>query len=316
MKQIPFFDESNVFQDISQNVHEVKKEKLNPIKSDEPLIQAIMENTRRFNEICEIVKKAITESFYKVSSIMDELAESIARFQDRYKKIFDSISFPPFDEKWLQASRYAYEKWGEYGWTAIRWAPVKSFLVVPASQSEANAKALSYCNSKHMEILFSDLLETHGLKRADLVEAIENFRSRRYKSCACILFSLIDGILIRSMKKGKGKQRFSGKKAAEKLNANIENANEISGKVFHLLSWTSVFAALKVFFEPDNDFKTQPSVLGRNWLDHGMLHRQVKRMDCIQLFLLVDNLLEMKEMLRRTSDARMKNKALGTKSVE
>ena len=39
----------------------------------------------------------------------------------------------------------------------------------------------------------------------------------------------------------------------------------------------------------------QPIVLGRNWLDHGMLHREVKKMDCIQLFLLLSNWLKVKE---------------------
>ena len=180
-----------------------------------------------------------------------------------------------------------------------------SFFTVPSSRADANAKALSYCGNKQIEILFSDLLDTKGIKKADLTEAIDDFRSKKYKSCASILFSLVDGILIRSMEKGKKRQRPSGKTAAVLLNGKIENADEIKDMIFHLLSWAGVFAALKVFFEPGDDFKRQPSVLGRNWLDHGMLHRPVKRMDCIQLFLLLDNLTDMKDMLRRISTSCM-----------
>lgn len=293
--------ESNAMLEAAQHAHELA-EAINPLQYVNPLAQALEEYTRRCHEISDIICSGISESLQKTQSFFNELGESIARIQERYRRIVDNISIPSFDEEWLQKRRDSYEKWGAYGWTVISWAPMKSFFAVPATRKEANAKALFYCTDKHMESLFSELLETKGIKKTDLTEAIDNFRSKRYKSCACILFSLIDGILIRSMKKGE-KRRPSGKGAAEILNDKIENAEEIKGMIFHLLSWAGVFAALKAFFESGNDFKQQPGLLGRNWLDHGMLHRPVKRMDCIQLFLLLDNLSDMKTMLRRISGA-------------
>ena len=299
MSYRPF--EDSVFQEVTQNVHELAEAILKPMKSMESLTRTFEEYTHRYEEISDIVNRAMPESIRKALSFFDELGESIARVQEQYRRIFDSISIPSFDEQWLQKRRDSYEKWGEYGWTVIGWAPMKSFFTVPSSRADANATALSYCSDKQIESLFSDLLDKNGIKKTDLREAIDDFRSKRYKSCASVLFSIIDEILIRSMEKGKKKQRPSGKIAAEIINTKIENAVEVKGMIFHLLSWAGVFAALKVFFEPGTDFKQQPSVLGRNWLDHGMLHRLVKRMDCIQLFLLLENLIDMKDMLRRIS---------------
>ena len=50
-------------------------------------------------------------------------------------------------------------------------------------------------------------------------------------------------------------------------------------------------------FEKGNDFRKQPEVLNRNFLDHGMLTRKVTRKDCVQLFLLYYNILELLDMI-------------------
>ena len=49
---------------------------------------------------------------------------------------------------------------------------------------------------------------------------------------------------------------------------------------------------MKTFFDHGNDFKIQPEVINRNFVTHGMLHRNVSRRDCIMLFLLLYNFTE------------------------
>jgi len=77
--------------------------------------------------------------------------------------------------------------------------------------------------------------------------------------------------------------------------------------VFHFLTWLGILSAINAFFAKGDDFKLQPIVLGRNWLDHGMLHREVKKMDCIQLFLLLSNWLKVKEAFGKNADRNEKN---------
>ena len=280
-----------------QNVQAIQ-ETIEVQKIMNPLIESYEGYVLLYDRINEIVNVSIPEAILKAMAPLNELSESIARIQAQLNSIFDSVRIPSFDDEWLQERRASYEKWGEYGWTTITWAEMKFFYTVPDTQAEADAKALSCCDDEHMERLFVKLLENTEIDRNDLVEAIDDYRSKRYKSCACILFSLVDGILICSMEKNK-ERRPHGYIAARRLNEKIKKAEEIQGMVFHLLSWAGVLTAIHSFFMDGNDFKKQPTVLGRNWLAHGMLHRPVDRMDCIQLFLLLDNLFRTKEMLHK-----------------
>ncbi len=45
------------------------------------------------------------------------------------------------------------------------------------------------------------------------------------------------------------------------------------------------------------DFKRQPDIVNRNFIDHGMLHRNVTKRDRIQIFLLYYNLLEILDIV-------------------
>lgn len=263
-----------------------------------PLIENFEGCSVLCERICEIVNVDISDAIQKAMAPLNELSESIAKIQMRIQSAFVGINIPSFDEKWFQERRASYEKWGEYGWTSITWAKLKFFFTVPDTQAEADAKALSCCDEEQMEILFADLLAKSEIDKSDLTEAIDDYRSMHYKSCVCILFPLVDSILIRSMEKNK-KRRPHGYIAAKKLNERIKDAEEIQGMVFHLLAWAGILAAINSFFKDGDDFKEQPTVLGRNWLAHGMLNRPVTRKDCIQLFLLLDNLFRMKGMLHR-----------------
>lgn len=266
------------------------------------IVNPLIDNFEGCSLLCdrinEIVNVAIPEAIQKAMAPLNELSESIAKIQAQFQSVFVDIHIPSFDEEWLQERRVSYEKWGEYGWTSITWAKLKFFYTVPDTQAEADAKALSCCDEEQIEGLLTELLEKTETDKSDLTEAIDDYRSKHYKSCVCILFSLIDGILIRSMKKDK-KRRPHGYIAAKKLNERIKDAEEFKGMVFHLLAWAGVLAAINSFFKDGDDFKEQPTVLGRNWLAHGMLNRPVTRKDCIQLFLLLDNLFRIKEMLRK-----------------
>ena len=100
--------ENNAFQDAVQNIHEVTDVLLRPIKSIEPLTQTLEECIRRCEEISDIVNRAIPESLRKALSFFDELGESIARVQEKYSKIFDSISIPSFDDiRGYQSKQYS-----------------------------------------------------------------------------------------------------------------------------------------------------------------------------------------------------------------
>jgi len=67
--------------------------------------------------------------------------------------------------------------------------------------------------------------------------------------------------------------------------------------LFIAMFYTNLFACLKKVFESGKDFKNQPDVINRNFLDHGMMTNKVRKKDCIQLFLLYYNMLELLDMI-------------------
>jgi len=115
-----------------------------------------------------------------------------------------------------------------------------------------------------------------------------------------ILFSLIDAKLIRMQTeedKGNKRYRDCGKKAVKNIEKRLEQECDINNTFFLMLSYKNLFACLLTFFDDGNDFKEQPALANRNFIDHGMLTKNVRKRDCIQLFLLYYNFLEFFEII-------------------
>ena len=169
---------------------------------------------------------------------------------------------------------------------------------MPANKKDADIMALKQCPNKIMEQIFEVLLENKRTKKTDFREAVFDYRHKQYKSCAFILFALIDAILIRLQKKSTldGKRRNVGLSAVRdaKKRTEIDVNTEV---LYTALFCTSLFACLQKVFESGNDFRKQPEVINRNFLDHGMLTRKVTKKDCMQLFLLYYNMLKLLELI-------------------
>lgn len=79
-----------------------------------------------------------------------------------------------------------------------------------------------------------------------------------------------------------------GAKAARE----IEENHQENQALYELLNYVNLFACLKTVFAHANDFRREPSVINRNFVDHGMTNRNVRKRDCIQLFLLLNNFVD------------------------
>ena len=189
------------------------------------------------------------------------------------------------------------EKWGRWGWTSIPMAKITLFHSVPEAKKDADKIALKYFNKNGMKDLFKRLTE-QKVKRKDLNEAIFCYNYRQYKACSLLLFGLIDAKLIRVQKLPEGKDKKVGLSAvwwAKKRTKKYEEKKFL----YRMLRYVGVFEALTIFFEDTKNFKIESMVLNRNYIDHGMNRKNVRKKDCIQLFLLLYNLcivLEYKEI--------------------
>lgn len=247
--------------------------------------------------------KIATEPLFKTANL---LANIIGNFNAQIKPIFSSITIPQVSEERKEELRVSYEAWGKFGWTIPPMAEITVFNEVPATLHEANEYMAPYCTKATMVEFFEILYEMPNLskkEKKDLREAEFNFEHRNYKSCAMLVFSLLDAKLIRMQRKEdinqRTKRRDSGAQAAKHIKERIESEHDINKKFFLLLSYTNLFACIEEFFAQGNDFKKQPELANRNFIDHGMLHKNVRRRDCVQIFLLYYNFMEFFDILEK-----------------
>lgn len=238
----------------------------------------------------------IKAAFEPISNISATISDSLTEWAKRFEDVLSDIHIPTFSEEKKLELRKSFQQWGEYGWTCIPHATLSYYNKSPVSPKSANKAALALCGTKEMEGLFTRLRKTKGIKKSDIEEAIFDFQHKQYKSC-----SMIDSKLIRFQRdedrNHKTKRRYSGKKAAEKLQKHIKDEQNIEQKFFQLLVFENLFVCIQKVFEDGDDFKNQPSVINRNYIDHGMLTRSVVRKDCVQLFLLFYNLIELLDII-------------------
>lgn len=235
-----------------------------------------------------------------VLEMSQRLSESIRNMLPDYSSMFASITenlaniaktltIPELSEEAKERLRASYEAWGKFAWTLPPDAPIRMFRQAPESLKDANESMRKYIGEKSISECFTHMREMN-IRKDDLEEAIADFNDKRYKSCAMILFGLIEGKLIRLQGRSDTWRKVGDKAAEEfykKMSAKISDEN---GPFFYLLRVINVFSALQVIFANGDNFKKQPQILNRNFVDHGMLHRRVGRRDTVQLFYILYNL--------------------------
>ncbi len=183
----------------------------------------------RWDKISESVTAAYTNMCNVVSAFaqysdtwferIQQSIEVVYQIGNRLSEILQTIYIPELSEERKEQLRVSHETWGKYGWTQPPSAPDTFLDRPPTGRKDANAKALAYCKNSDMEELFSALLDLPHVKKSDVNEAMFAFRNRQYKSCALILFTLIDARLIRLQRnedrRKKDNYREVGKGAAK-----------------------------------------------------------------------------------------------------
>ncbi len=255
----------------------------------------------------KVISVANSYSSEILHSISETLINNIkplfdtVRISFDYSSIFNNISKTLFDlaksfkiatlsENEKEQLIEAYKKWGETGWTLPPQADISLFSTPPQDINVANELFKSYTTKKDMSDLFAMILDLKHINKSDIIEAIECFNKRHYKACAMILFSLIDGRLIRLQGRAKaGEMRAVGKGAVKRNFGELESQTMNLDDFYNYLNRVNLIGALSKVFEFGDNFKVQPEVINRNFIDHGMMHKKVTRRDCCLLFLLLYN---------------------------
>ena len=98
-----------------------------------------------------------------------------------------------------------------------------------------------------MEEFWKAFDSVEKIKRSDFEEAIKDFDNRCYKSCAMMLYSLIDGRLIRLQ--GGPKTEKENLESAKKTKRLKESLLDIVGLLLSIESITSIMKFMKMILK-------------------------------------------------------------------
>ena len=234
---------------------------------------------RQTIEAIESVTRAVSEY---TASTLSQLAETAAALVNAVA----NFKLPTLTDEEAEQLVESNRVWGQYGWTYMPSMPIAMFDTPPADFAEANKLAMKYCIASEMEKVFADLRKWK-LNHKDLDSAIFCYQNRQYKACALLLCGLIDSKVIRVRSDEK---RPTGERAVKAIKENYDGSGE---KILAEAMFTyNLLSYLEVLFAKAHGFKNEPDTLNRHYIGHGMNRRTVRKRDCIQLFLALNNLMQ------------------------
>lgn len=268
--------------EINKSLIEIKTE-LERIKNTE---------AGNLDELRSSILTTLSEYDSEFHHALIELQASLKALEESFSTT--SSQFPVFTEEEIVEIKDSYAKWGQYGWTpAGRICPNQMYMP-PQNQIQADETMLKFCPDTEIKGLFENILDHQFAMQNDVHEAIFAYENKQYKSCALVLFSLIDGLLISFQRKegslAKTTRRPTGIKAFNNL-FNHFNSDEMNTDLISHFVYQSISSCLNKFFANGNDFIEEPDNINRNYVAHGMNKRAVEKTDCIKLFYLYHYIL-------------------------
>ncbi|MBQ6959386.1 MAG: hypothetical protein IJP78_00250 [Clostridia bacterium] len=227
------------------------------------------------------IKNSLTSIFNVASELYSEYEIKLSETLKKFEELIHHYDPNAHDDDFIA--------WANWGWSVIGSAPVSFHLSVPKTKERADSLAMEFFRTnEQINAMFDETKKYDNCKLTDYQEAIDNFKTENYKSCALMLFSLIDGLLINIMVTDK---RGPGMKSIDNFDKLLQEKDEIV-KGFASRHWyISAIACLKEVYKRLNHFTVEPSIINRHEIVHGMGKWQVTNKDCIQLFLLYCNIL-------------------------
>lgn len=248
----------------------------------EKLDKTIQELTKPIFDICQTgIAQVITSFANYISQNFNagQIASNIS------KALASVIPSKEEQEKIVAAL----QQWGNYGWCLIDWASIDLYHNTPSSVEEADEMSMKYCYGKEMSNLVSELKGKVDNK-TEFEEAVVSYTNQCYTACAMILFATIDSIMLRLQEYKDSSNRRDWRMLPERYANELKNTSD---EKFFLrnASYLAMLNAITIIYKNGDDFTNEPTeIINRNFVDHGMNTRSVTQIDCIKLFLIIDNL--------------------------
>lgn len=288
-------DQPDIYQRFLLAVNDLWKEKCQELARtiSEQIPPEFFEQTRQMAKIAgEVIVNTLGVFTQKMHEIVTQYQEPIRNLLKGVAEFAAAIQGIRLTEEEKAALIESYQKWGDLGWTTNPEMPFDLFDTNPPEDSAlADTLALEYCGDTEIKQFFKTLQGNPTVHAEDLAEVISNFEQEKYKSCVMLLFSIIDGMAIK-------RQTEEDVQKKSKYPVGIVAGRNVMGRLkdkadeqtFLLaLQCVNLVSCMEQMFKYIPGFTTQPSIINRNFVDHGMLDRSVSRKDCVQVVLFYYN---------------------------
>ena len=260
------------------------------------LSQAASVDSSAFSQIIALLDNTPSHLHPNFQPSVDLVSELCHNISDAIKE-FNSSYFDSNEKNNLIS---IYQTLGTYGWTLPPTATWFDITIIPQNQSEANQIMSSYITASNIVSLLDVIRNEKRVKRPDFEEAVFCYKNRKYKACAMLLFSLIDGIYLHTQPSSNtlNQYRKVGTKGISRFQKDLQASNK-EPWLFSSLLEINVVSCLSSIYKSYNSFNNEPTnIINRNFVMHGMGNRKVLRRDCTQLFLLYYNVLNSAHILK------------------
>ncbi len=130
-------------------------------------------------------------------------------------------------------------------------------------------------------------------------QAIFNYKNKCYYSCAVSLFPIIESY-HQFMNNFNENRFYKIKENLENLENKIENIHQIYNiKISYYINIVKQFndLAKNHYFNISLDRTTEPNIINRNRIMHGLFTREISQKDCLQLFCVISNMIVIKNII-------------------
>lgn len=227
-------------------------------------------------DFSEGVAKSIGRTI-KVQEIASPLLESLRPSIDAIGKVLDNLDAEGF---W-GSCRESAEEWGGHGWVLLDGMNMRMIRSCPGTFPEANRILKPIALASFPET--KAVILANARKRKDVVEMFSLYEEKHYKPCAMMACSLIEGEII-NWKIAKTRTRRVNSKPTS-----LTIAEDVASSQQAMVDLVSTIAAYDHFFRNTHPFnRALEGELNRNFLMHGMMHKEVTQVACLKLFYLLE----------------------------
>lgn len=212
-----------------------------------------------------------------INSINNVISSISANYYNSFEPAIASLTKYLNEIEWKQIAEGS-RKWGEFGWVPHDGMIFSDIKNPPENLNKADKMALHLFTKNNYDKLCCQLIE--DIKRkADIKEALALFNEHRYKPAAMMVCSLIEYELL---------HRQDYRKNRKPINTIKKFEAEMPVAGIELITTPALIKSYDYFFRSGNNFDRDiEGELNRNFLQHGMMYKPVRKKTCTKLLLLL-----------------------------